>query len=233
MSKANFSDEFKRDAVHRITKRGYPVAEVAKRLGASQLSLYAWRKKFSTATGSGNDNQVAEIRRFKCELIPVTEERDILKKGHRILRQGRKVRYAFVSEHRPLFSVQAMCRCLRIHPSGFYAWLTKPLSNRSREDARQIELIAKAWKDSNKVYGYRKLHNELLDQGETCGPNLVARLARLVGIKAQIGYKRRPSSCGGKLSVNVDNTLDRQFDVVVPDRVMDITYIRTHEGIVY
>ena len=31
------------------------------------------------------------------------------------------------------------------------------------------------------MYGYRKLHDDLLDQGETCCPNRVARLARLPG----------------------------------------------------
>jgi putative transposase len=31
---------------------------------------------------------------------------------------------------------------------------------------------------------YRKLHDDLLDQGETCSPNRVARLARLAGVKA-------------------------------------------------
>jgi putative transposase len=128
-----------------------------------------------------------------------------------------------------------MCRCLRVHPSGFYAWRKNPLSKRAREDVRQIELIRKAWAESGKVYGYRKLHDDLLDQGETCCPNRVARLARLAGIKAQIGYKRRPGAFGGKPSVIVDNTLDRQFDVDVPDRVWvtDITYIRTLEGFAY
>ena len=33
MSKSNFSEEFKRDAVVQITERGYPVSEVSKRLG--------------------------------------------------------------------------------------------------------------------------------------------------------------------------------------------------------
>ena len=145
------------------------------------------------------------------------------------------MRYAFVAEHRPLFSVRAMCRCLRIHPSGFYAWLKNPLSKRAKEDVRQTELIAKAWKESGKVYGYRKLHDDLLDQGETCCPNRVARLAKLAGIKAQIGYRRRPGSYGGKPSLVIDNTLDRQFDVDAPDRVWvtDITYIRTLEGFAY
>lgn len=145
------------------------------------------------------------------------------------------MKYAFIAEHRPVFPVRAMCRCLRIHPSGFYAWLRNPLSTRAREDARQTDLIRKAWEESGKVYGYRKLHDDLLDQGETCCPNRIARLARLAGIRARIGYRRRPGSYGGKPSLVVNNTLDRQFDVEAPDRawVTDLTYIRTQEGFSY
>lgn len=61
--------------------------------------------------------------------------------------------------------------------------------------------------------------DDLCDLGETCCPNRVARLARLAGIYAQIGYKRRPGKYGGKPSVVVDNTLDRQFDVEAPNRL--------------
>ncbi len=145
------------------------------------------------------------------------------------------MRYTFIEVHRPVFSIRAMCRCLRVHPSGFYAWLKNPLCKRDKEDARQTDLIKEAWKESGKVYGYRKLHDDLSEQGETCCPNRVARLARFAGIKAQIGYKRRPGKYGGKPSVAVDNTLDRQFDVGVPDRVWvtDITYIKTYEGFSY
>ena len=102
------------------------------------------------------------------------------------------------------------------HPSDFYAWHQNPLSERARTDHRQTELIQKAWKDSGKVDGYRKLRDGLLDQGKTCCPNRIARLAGLAGIKAQIGCKRRPRIYDGRPSVVVDNTLDRQFDVEVP-----------------
>lgn len=97
---------------------------------------------------------------------------------------------------------------------------------------RQTNLIKQAWTDSGKVYGYRKLHDDLLDQGEICSENRVARLTRLAGISAQIGYKRRPGRYGGKPAVVADNTLDRQFEVEARDVVWvtDITYIKTHEG---
>ena len=79
MGKVNFSEDFKRDAVAQITERGYPVAEVSKRLGVSQHSLYAWKRKFSQPPG--DDDKDAEIRRLKRELARATEERDILKKA--------------------------------------------------------------------------------------------------------------------------------------------------------
>jgi putative transposase len=143
--------------------------------------------------------------------------------------------YTFIKAHRIEFTVRAMCRMLRVHPSGFYSWLKQPFSKRAKEDQRQTELLKQAWQESGKVYGYRKLHDDLRDQGESLCPNRAARLSRCAGISAQIGYRRKPGTYGGKPSLVVDNKLDRQFDVSTPDKVWvtDITYIKTHEGWLY
>ena len=80
MGKANFTEDFKRDAVLQVTERGYPAAEVAARLGSSKYSLYDWKKRYAKpAAAARDDDQAAEIRRLKRELQRVTEERDILK----------------------------------------------------------------------------------------------------------------------------------------------------------
>jgi len=141
-------------------------------------------------------------------------------------REGKSIAHCFRS---------VRCAALRVHPSGFYAWLKSPLGKRAVEDQRQSKLIKEAWKESGKVYGYRKLHDDLCDQGETFCPNRVARLARLAGIKVQIDYKRRPDKYGGKPLIVVGNTLNRRFDVDTPDKfwVTDITYIKTYEGFLY
>jgi len=145
------------------------------------------------------------------------------------------MKYAFIRAHQTEFGVRAMCRVLRVHFSGFYAWLKEPLSRRALEDMRQTDLIRQAWSESGKVYGYRKLADDLRDQGERVSENRVARLASLAGILAQVGYKRRPGRYGGKPAVVASNTLDRQFEVEAPDKVWvtDITYIKTHEGWLY
>jgi len=123
------------------------------------------------------------------------------------------MKYAFVAAHRPRFPVRTMCHCLCIHPSGFYAWLKRPLSGSAGEDARQIALIKRSWEDSGKVYGYRKLHDDLRDQGERCSPNRVARLTKLAGIKAQIGYKRRPGRYGGKPAIIAENKVASEVPI--------------------
>jgi putative transposase len=51
-----------------------------------------------------------------------------------------------------------------------------PLSNRVMEDKRQTKMLLNAWTDSGKVYGYRKLHDDLLEQGASICANRVARL---------------------------------------------------------
>lgn len=145
------------------------------------------------------------------------------------------MKYAFIREHRDEFGIRAMCRMLRVHFSGFYAWLKEPLSLRAREDARQTALIRQAWIDSGKVYGYRKLTDDLRDQGEQISENRAARLASLAGIAAQVGYKRRPGRYGGKPAIVAENRLDQQFQTYQADQVWvtDITYIKTHEGWLY
>jgi putative transposase len=145
------------------------------------------------------------------------------------------MKYAFIRAHREEFGVRAMCRVLRVHFSGFYAWVKEPLRHRAQEDARQTELIRQAWADSGKVYGYRKLTDDLRDQGESISENRVARLASLAGIAAQVGYRRRPGRYGGKPAVVVENRLEQKFEAAAPDQVWvtDITYIKTHEGWLY
>ena len=85
------------------------------------------------------------------------------------------------------------------------------------------------------MYGYRKIHLDLREAGETCGKHRVARLMRGEGLQSQTGYRRRRGYYSGKPAVVSPNHLDRQFDVSAPNDawVTDITYIRTYEGWLY
>lgn len=121
---------------------------------------------------------------------------------------------------------------MQVHPSGYYAWKLKPQSPRAKEDLRLLGHIKQAWLASGTVYGYRKVHVDLLDIGEQCGKNRVYRLMQAASIRSQTGYGKRFKPKGGKPAMVAPNHLERQFDVMEPNKVWvtDITYIRTHEG---
>ncbi|QPF72619.1 IS3 family transposase [Roseateles sp. DAIF2] len=232
-----YPEEFKIEAVKQITERGHRVADVSARIGVSQHSLYKWIKVYS-APGAERQAQVSqaeELRRLKAELRRVTEERDIPKKGRRVLCQTVRVRYAFIKAHEAQYSVRRMCKVMQVHPSGYYAWRAEPQSARAKDDLRLTGLLKQAWLESGGVYGYRKLTLDMRDLGERCGKHRVARLLKLEGLRSQTGYRRRPGVRGGRPAVVAPNHLQRQFTAAEPNQswVTDITYIRTHEGWLY
>ncbi len=87
MSSKRYPKEFKIEVVKQVTKRGHSAPYVAKRLGASQPTLYEWIKRYSLpeANRIEQQGQTAEIQRLKMELKRITEERDILKRPQRTL----------------------------------------------------------------------------------------------------------------------------------------------------
>ncbi|EFQ1248338.1 MULTISPECIES: IS3 family transposase [Enterobacter cloacae complex] len=236
MSGKRYPEEFKTEAVKQVVDRGYSVASVATRLDITTHSLYAWIKKYgpdSSANKEQSDAQ-AEIRRLQKELKRVTDERDIFKKSRGVLRKAVRLRYAFIRDNTCCWPVRLLCRVLDVHPSGFYAWLQQPHSQRHQADLRLTGQIKQFWLESGCVYGYRKIHLDLRDSGQQCGVNRVWRLMKRVGIKAQVGY-RSPRARKGEASIVSPNRLQRQFNPDSPDKrwVTDITYIRTHEGWLY
>ncbi len=74
MGTSNYSDGFKRDEVQQIRVCGYPVREVAQRLGVSSQPLYKWMKLFAEpAPKAFAVDYEAENRRLRRELARMTE----------------------------------------------------------------------------------------------------------------------------------------------------------------
>ena len=76
--------------------------------------------------------------------------------------------YRFIELHRHEYSVQAMCAVLDVAPSGYYAWLKQPISDRAMEDARLLRLIRKSFIASHAIYGAPRVFLDLREAGETC-----------------------------------------------------------------
>ncbi|HIA9812694.1 TPA: IS3 family transposase [Escherichia coli] len=238
MGTPRFTPEFKEEAVRQITERGYSVAEVSDRLGVSAHSLYKWLRAIKPDNSEQHARDLleakSEILKLRAQLKRTEEERDILKKGRAVLCKGARLKYRFINEHRTVWGVMTMCRVLDVVRAGFYAWLHNPVSARDKDNQRLLTLIRDSYSLSGGVYGYRRVHGDLNEIGETCGKNRVGRIMQLNRIKAVRGYKA-PRRIAGRPSVVAPNRVQRQFTVVRANQVWvtDITYIRTWQGWLY
>jgi len=128
-----------------------------------------------------------------------------------------------------------MCKVLKVHPSGYYAWLKEPESSRAKENKVILEKINEAYEQSNRTYGYRNIHKDLIESGIQVNKKRVARLMRehkLYGIGM---VKKCPQHKSGRPHYAHPNHLQQCFIASKPNAlwVTDITYIRTHEGWLY
>ena len=136
--------------------------------------------------------------------------------GRAVLRKSVQMRYAFIQDNQHIWSIRRLCSPLDVHHSGYYTWLKRPISKTAKESQKLSGLVKQFWLESGGVYGYRKIHCDLKDIGESCGINRVHRLMKANGLKSQRGY-RKPRSHAGIPSVVAANTLARQFNPIEPN----------------
>ena len=127
-----------------------------------------------------------------------------------------------------------MCRVLKVHRSGYYAWLKEPQSPRALENAQLSKQIRHYYDQSMGIYGSPRIYHDLREAGISCSENRVARLMKASKLCSVRGYKR-PRYRVGRPALVSPNQLQRQFTYDAPDQawVTDITYIRTYEGWLY
>ncbi len=145
------------------------------------------------------------------------------------------MRYGIIQNHRETFPVDLMCQVLEVGKSGFYAWLRRPESLRSRENRRLLVEIKAVHQRNRQTYGSPRIHADLKLNGYACGKHRVAHLMRTHGIVSRHKRKFRATTDSRHRHPVAANTLQRQFHVSHPNRswVSDITYIPTREGWVY
>jgi len=145
------------------------------------------------------------------------------------------MRYAFIAKHRDAFPVGLMCQVLAVGKSGFYAWLKRPESPRTRENQRLVEAIKMVHHGSRQTYGSPRVHADLKAQGHACGKHRVAQLMRQYGIVSRHKRKFKATTNSKHSHPVAANHLNRQFTVSHPNRcwVSDMTYIPTQEGWLY
>ena len=141
----------------------------------------------------------------------------------------------FIRDHRWEFRVWLMCRVLRVSRSGYYAWQSRPVCDRTKANDALVTAIGRVYTQSRRTYGSPRITDELNDSGLACGRHRVERLMRQKGIRAKTVRKYKVTTDSRHTLPVAENLLARQFTVSCPNAVWvsDITYIWTLEGWLY
>lgn len=135
-----------------------------------------------------------------------------------------------------LNSVVKMCRWLEVSTSGFYHWLARPQSATSARREALTARIQYYFKESDGIYGYRRIHVDLAAENTECSPELVRQIMRQVGLVAcQPRPFRITTEADAEAAANMPDLVKRDFTADRPGVkfVGDITYIHTWQGFIY
>ncbi|HEX20210.1 MAG TPA: IS3 family transposase [Acidiferrobacteraceae bacterium] len=145
------------------------------------------------------------------------------------------MKYAFIREHRKTFTLTRLCEMLEVSPSGYHDWRDRPESHRSHENKRLTAKIAYYHRQSRKIYGSPKIYEDLLNAGETCSVNRVARLMKAADIKSKMAAKFVITTDSKNTTQLAPDLLQRQFTVDKSNKawVSDTTFIPTRQGWLY
>ena len=145
------------------------------------------------------------------------------------------MKYRIIQRCRMAFPIRMMCRCVRISPSGYYGWVTRPPSARSQANARLLTRIRHLHAEADGVIGSLRVWEDLRYAGERCGRHRVARLMRRAGLQGVPQRRRWRMKRTGVRPAGTQNHLNRDFTAAAPNTkwVTDITYIRTAEHWLY
>lgn len=140
-----------------------------------------------------------------------------------------------MSAHQAEFRITRMCRVLGVSTRGYYAWRSREVSDRKRNDARLVVEIERIHDESRRTYGSPRIHAELREAGTRIGRKRVARLMKQAGIVGVTRRKHVRTTQRDRRDRPAPDLVNREFAANGPDQlwVADITYIPTSAGFLY
>ena len=127
-----------------------------------------------------------------------------------------------------------MCKAFEVSRSGYYAFATRPESNRSRENRELLKTIRNIHQANHNIYGAPQITKNLPPH-QQASRGRVARLMSANGIRSKVAKKFKATTNSKHNLPVADNLLNREFSAKAPNEkwVSDITYVATQEGWLY
>ena len=145
------------------------------------------------------------------------------------------MRFQLIDAAKKEFPVRRLCKVLGVSQSGYFAWRSRPVSRRQREDRVLLAHVRSAFQRSNGTYGSHRITRELQDAGLGVGRRRTARLMRENGLTARQKRRFTRTTDSHHAFPVAPNLLEQDFSAERPNQkwAADISYVWTNEGWLY
>ena len=195
-----YSAEQKTKIVLELLKEEETVAQIAAKYKITSQSIMKWKKQFLENASLAFEPAKA-VQEFKNEIKSKDEEIEELQKqlGKSIVEKewlAKKLESSVSSKERKyliesglIITKTRQCELLSISRTSHY-YKPVPMSKLNVEIMHKIDEIA----TDNSEYGYRYIHQQLLEDGYSIGKDRVLKYMQFMGIQAIYPTKKRVTS---------------------------------------
>ena len=145
------------------------------------------------------------------------------------------MKHAWIREHDKEFAVSNMCDVLQTSTSGYYGWLEHKPSTQRQRRGHIAQAAARFYFESERIYGYRKIYEDLRQANIDCCRETVRRIMSQIGLFSRVKRKFVHTTDSDHGMAVAQNLLDRDFTATAVNKkwAADITYIPTEQGWLY
>ena len=212
-TRRSFTEEYKEEAVRFVIEGDRSIAEVARNIGVHEMTLGKWVKKARDAQEAATPPDAPLTETERMELIrlrssdkdkdaTITELRmqvELRKKSSDLVREREAVKFAAIADwaDSDSYPVAFMCRELGVSRSGYYAWRSRPPSQRALDDATVITIMEKDSAEARGNPGVRRMRAGLAAVGYRLSGKRVWRLMKAAGLRGRHPKAWRRTTIGG------------------------------------
>ena len=142
------------------------------------------------------------------------------------------MRYGFILKNEGMFSVERMCKCMRVSKNAYYNWLKrKDIVVAETAKTGLMKKIKAIFEESRQIYGSCRIQKKLEREGLYYCRSYVALLMKELGLKSVLRKKYVVTTDSKHSFPIANNELNREFtsEKLGEKWVSDITYIGVND----
>lgn len=248
--------ELKQRVIKRCFIDGESVKLVAEEIGYTPSLIYKWIREYrekghflsmkkitaNTDVNPADIKSTEDINALKAQMIDMQMEIDILKETINVLKKDPGVdqtaltnreKAVIIDALKNKYSLPALCVKLNLAKSSYY-YQEKAIHAEDKYFELRKKII-QLFHDNRDIFGYRKIHMLLRNEGTIVSEKVVRRIMKQEALIVKQRHKHKYNSYKGEITPAVENVINRDFHADKPNQkwLTDITEFSIKAGKVY